>query len=164
MPNWNDDVHLFMTYWFSGFAEGLASIDETARQTVLHACGAACARSYTAALFQQTWQASTSLEDFLTRLAASFPEAVYEPVEPGLIQVRYSRCACDLVCLGLVTSPLLCECSAQNLKSNFTSALSHPVDVTLQTSILRGSPTCEFLVRLGDRPPAPSANAQGYST
>jgi len=154
MPDWNDDVQHFMAYWFSGFAEGLANIDETARQTLLHACGAACARSYTAALFQQTWQASASLEDFLTRLSVSFPEAAYEPVAPGLIQVRYSHCACDLVRLGLVTSPLLCECSAQNLKSNFASALNCPVDVTLQTSILRGSPTCEFLVRLGDRPPA----------
>lgn len=158
MPDWNEDVHNFMAYWFSGFAEGLASIDETARHTLLHACGAACARSYTAGLFRQTWQASASLEDFLTRLSTSFPEAVYERVAPGQIHVRYARCACDLVRLGLVTSPLLCECSAQNLESNFAAALERPVAVTLQTSILRGSPTCDFLVRLGDDP---SAKARG---
>lgn len=148
MPEWNDDVKHFMTYWFAGFAEGLASLDAPARKTLLDACGRACARSYTAARFQEAWKNSAGMADFLAALSLSFPEAVYELVHPGLVRVRYRRCACDLVQLGLITSPLLCDCSAQNLQSNFAGALGKEVTVRPESSILRGAEECTFVVTL----------------
>jgi hypothetical protein len=149
MPAWDDDVKNFMTYWFAGFVDGLSGLDEPARQRVLRACGKACARSYTAEVFRRARQSSPDLPAFLAALAASFPEAAYELVSPSEIRVRLARCACDLVVHGLVTSPLLCDCSAQNLETNFSEALGEPVEVTLETSILRGADRCAFTVKLG---------------
>jgi hypothetical protein len=150
VPEWDEGVEHFLRYWFSGFVEGLESVDEPARRAILHACGRACARSYTAAVFRQAREQSAGLAEFLAALAARFPEARYEPLTPTTFRVCYARCACDLVTRGLVESPLLCECSAENLRENLASALDVPVTVTLESSILGGAPECVFLVSLAE--------------
>ena len=148
MPEWDEGVRHFMTYWFSGLMNGLESVDEPARRTILRECGKACAESYTAEVFQDARERSTDMEAFLAVLAARFPEATYEQLTSGTIRVRYTRCACDLVKCGLVKSSLICECSAYNLQENFERAWGIPVSVTLETSILQGAPQCVFLVSL----------------
>lgn len=161
MPEIDRDLKNFMEFWFSGFASGLENIDESARDAVLRECGKACARSYTAGVFREAWNESTDMAEFLAALGERFPDASYEllDAEPGArpgaepgaetIRVRYSRCGCDLVETGLVTSPLICDCSAHNLRENFAQALERPVAVTLESSILRGATRCEFSVVLG---------------
>jgi hypothetical protein len=157
MPEWDEGVRDFLRYWFSGFVDGLESIDESARQAILHACGRACARSYTAAVFREAREQSAGQASFLAALAARFPEARYEQLTSTTLRVRYARCACDLVTCGLVESPLLCECSAENLRENLASALGVPVAVTLESSILGGAPECVFMVSLAEavEPPEP---------
>jgi len=139
-------VGRFLTYWFSGLMNGLESVDEAARKAILQECGKACAESYTAAAFRDAWEQSVDMEDFLALLAAKFPEAIYQQLASGSIQVRYSRCACDLVTRGLVQSSLICGCSAYNLQENFERAWGIPVRVTLESSILEGGTQCAFLV------------------
>jgi hypothetical protein len=148
MPELDEEVKHFMTYWFSGLMNGLESVDESARKAILRECGRACAQSYTAEVFQDARKHSADMDAFLASLAARFPEATYEMLTPQTISVRYADCACDLVKYGLVKSPLICECSAHNLRENFGRALGIPVTVTLETSILRGTTHCAFLVSL----------------
>lgn len=146
MPEGDEGVRHFLTYWFSGWMDGLESVDEVARETILRECGKACAESYTAEVFQDAREQSTDMAGFLAFLTAKFPEATYKPLASGSIRVRYSRCECDLVTGGLVQSSLICGCSAYNLQENFERAWAIPVRVTLESSILEGAPQCEFLV------------------
>jgi hypothetical protein len=138
----------FMTYWFAGLVNGLEGVDNEARGTILRECGKACAHSYTVQVFQDARRHSADVDAFLARLGARFPEATYKKIDLCTIRVRYDRCECDLVKCGLVKSPLICECSAYNLKENFERALGTPVAVTIESSILRGGAWCGFLVSL----------------
>ncbi|MBN1260530.1 MAG: hypothetical protein JXB35_07600 [Anaerolineae bacterium] len=147
MSGWDEDVQQFLAYWFSGFAEGLAALDVASQDCMLRACGRACAASYTSEVFETAWRESGSLGRFLERLAIAFPAVHYEQLAPRTIRVCIERCGCDLVNLGLVTSPLLCACSMHNLRENFAHALGIPVEVVMETTILQGGAQCEFLVR-----------------
>jgi hypothetical protein len=151
MPEWNEEVRHFLTYWFSGLMDGLKSVGEPARKAILRECGKACAASYTAEVFQDARERSTNMEGFLAVLAARFPEATYEQLTLDTIRVRYSRCACDLVQGGLVKTPLICGCSVYNLQENFERAWGIPVSVVLESSLLEGASQCAFLVSL-ERP------------
>ena len=138
----------FLGHWFAGLMEGLETIDERARDSILQACGRACARSYTTERFRDAWQASSDLDSFLIELANRFPEATYTEIAPRVIEVRYAYCACDLVKSGWVNSPTLCQCSAHNLGENFEQATGRPVVVTTVSSILDGAAFCVFQVAL----------------
>lgn len=148
MPESREEPYQFMKFWFSGLVSGLEKADEPAREAILQECGKACARSYTAAVFQEARKDSDEMETFLAALGARFPGAAYELINAETIRVRYSKCACDLVETGLVDSPVICRCSAHNLRENFERALEKPVTVTLESSILQGASRCEFLVSL----------------
>ncbi len=139
----------FLAHWFSGLTKGLENLDAPSRTILLRECGQACARSYTAQVFREAWQrAGSDMARFLAELAARFPGATYTQTSADTLQVRYGgACGCDLVRLGWVTSPALCECSAHNLQANLAAALERPVAVTLQTSPLRGGEACVFEVR-----------------
>ncbi len=159
MSHVDDDLKHFMKFWFAGFTEGLENADSAARDSILRECGKACAGSYTAEVFREARKASGgtggSMAGFLAALSERFPDSTYQLLDaaPGAetIRVRYSRCGCDLVENGLVTSPVICGCSAHNLRENFEQALGEPVTVTLESSILGGAGHCEFLVSLGNR-------------
>ena len=137
----------FLFQWFSGLERGLKRMDDAARSVLLQECGKACADSYTAEQFRQAKAESGDLDDFLHRLAQRFPEAAYKKISANSLNVCYSRCECDLVKRRLVTTPLLCECSMHNLKANFEAALGVPVEVTTESTILRGNLQCAFVVR-----------------
>jgi predicted hydrocarbon binding protein len=148
MPDSKEELKRFMKFWFTGLVNGLEKVDEPAREVILQECGKACARSYTAAVFQEARKDSDDIETFLAALGARFSGATYELIDAETIRVCYSKCACDLVEAGLVDSPLICRCSAHNLHENFERALEKPVTVTLESSILQGASRCEFLVLL----------------
>ena len=151
MSEWDEGVRHFLLYWLSGLVNGLESVDEPARRTILRKCGKACAASYTAEVFESAREHSADMAGFLALLATKFPGAAYEQLDSSTIRVRYTNCACDLVKCGLVKSPLLCECSAYNLQENFERAWGIPVSVTLESSILEGAAQCTFKVSLGRR-------------
>jgi len=138
----------FLTYWFAGWLRGMDDLDEPSRRKVLHECGKACAHSYTVQVFREAQEKSTGLESFLENLDQRFPTAQYERVSPDTIKVTYNECGCDLLKLGLVQSPTLCECSAANLRENFEQSLGGLVSVSIESSILRGENQCVLIVTL----------------
>ncbi len=148
MLEWDEGLQHFMTYWFSGLIEGLEEVDDEARETILRACGKACAHSYTVERFREAKRDSANLDGFLAQLAGKFPEARYEKIDLHTIRVNYDYCGCDLVKCGLVKSPLICECSAHSLQENFERSLGTPVAVAIESSLLRGGACCTFLVSL----------------
>jgi hypothetical protein len=142
MSEWDNEFRRFLTYWVSGFLDGLAKTDERARETILGECGKACARSYTAQVFQDARRQSTDMDAFFVYLADRFPGATYERTDARTMRVRYATCECDLVRHRLVTSPMLCACSAHNLRENLEQSLGVPVSVAIESSILRGGTHC----------------------
>jgi len=140
----------FLKFWFSGFENGLGQVDGDAQDTILRACGLACAHSFTAQAFQEAKQQSSELDAFLVNLAGKFRAVLFEKVDERNISVTYRQCFCDLVTLGWVKTPVLCKCSATNLKENFESSLGRPVQVVMKSSILGGAEKCSFEVVLLD--------------
>lgn len=136
----------FLRYWFRGFINGMKQVDEKSQEAIFKACGGACAESYTEQVFREARQNSEDLNSFLAQLARRFPGASYESIDEHRIFVRYHKCGCDLVINGWVRSPMLCKCSASNLRQNFEGSLGRPVQVRLVSSILGGAEECSFEV------------------
>ena len=132
----------FLDYWFSGFIRGIETLDKPSRNIVLQECGKACAQSYTVQIFREMRKNSTDLDSFLRNLSQRGSGSKYERTGPNTIKATYDTCGCDLVRLGLVKSPTLCECSAANLRENLEQSLGIPVSVSVESSILRGGTTC----------------------
>ena len=150
MSEWDVGLQGFFTHWFSGLAEGLEGVDADSRTVILSACGKACAHSYTVQIYQETRQNSSGIDSFLEALAVRLPTAHYEKVGLNSIRVTYRECGCDLVRLGLVSSPLLCECSARNLQENIECSLGRVASVEIQSSILRGGEQCVLTVTMAE--------------
>ncbi len=142
------DQENFLSYWFSGYANGLEQMDESAQDTLLRACGLACGQSYTFQVFAEAYARSANLDEFLLELGQVFPPSRYERVAENKIKVNIAQCGCDLIRLGWVKSPIQCKCSVYNLQQNFAHALQKPVQVRLLSSILGGADACEFEVTL----------------
>lgn len=138
----------FLEHWFAGFEKGLEKLDDTARRRLLSECGRACADSHTRAIFREAASAGDGLAGFLERLGRSIPDAAYRIVEENVVEVIYTRCGCDLVANGWVSSSALCACSVHTLEENFRTALERPVRVRMTASILGGASRCRFLVTL----------------
>ncbi len=106
--------------------------------------------SYTVQIFRQVKEKSADLDAFLQNLSARGPGASYERTGPNTIKATYKNCGCDLVRLGLVKSPALCECSAANLRENLEQSWGRSASVEVESSILRGGTACVLRVTLGD--------------
>jgi hypothetical protein len=138
----------FFDYWFAGFSRGLETLDEPSQRKVLHECGKACAQSYTVQKFRQVKQSSADLDTFLLNLSRESTGSKYERTGSNTIRATYNNCGCDLVRLGMVKSPALCECSAANLRENLEQSLGIPTSVAVETSILRGGTQCVLMATL----------------
>lgn len=138
----------FLKHWVGGVFAGIEDLDNAAQERFFTACGQACGDSYTVRIFREAQAESSSLESFLTRLGEKFPEASYRLFDDGQIEVTYHACGCDLVRLGWVKTPLLCQCSLRNLAYNFSQALSREVRVECKQSILMGDDFCKFFVSI----------------
>lgn len=142
----SSDLKNFLDYWFAGFTRGIEALDAPAQKKVLAECGKACGHSYTVHVFREARQNSADVESFLQNLSRRFPGSKYERMSAHTIKATYKTCGCDLVRLGLVTSPVLCECSAANLRENLQQALGISASVTVESSILRGGTQCILIV------------------
>jgi hypothetical protein len=138
----------FLDYWFAGFSRGLEELDEPSRKKVLSACGKACAQSYTIQVFREVKEKSTDLDSFWRNLSARVSGSKYEKLDERTIRATYAACGCDLVRLGLVQSPPLCECSAANLRENIEQSLGMSASVKVVSSILRGGKNCVLIAVL----------------
>ena len=148
MPEIEPELRHFFQHWFAGLMQGIEALDDTARRGLLARCGEACAASYTAEVFSRARAESADWAGFLGNLSRAFPGAGYTWDGVDTVHVCYAACGCDLVRLGLVTSPTLCECTVANLRANFQAAVGVPVAVTLEGSLLRGDACCALQVRV----------------
>jgi len=140
----------FLDYWFAGFVRGIDSLDEPSQRKVLYECGKACAQSYTVQVFRDVKQNSVDIDSFLQNLSRRGSGSTYERIGSNMIKATYNQCGCDLVRLGLVKSPTLCECSAANLRENLQQSLGVSASVTVESSILRGGTHCVLIASLQD--------------
>lgn len=140
----------FLDYWFAGFVRGIDSLDEPSQRKVLYECGKACAQSYTVQVFRDVKQNSVDIDSFLQNLSRRGSGSTYERIGSNMIKATYSQCGCDLVRLGLVKSPTLCECSAANLRENLQQSLGVSASVAVESSILRGGTHCVLIASLQD--------------
>jgi hypothetical protein len=138
----------FLDYWFAGCMRGLEELDGPSRAKVLSECGKACAQSYTVQVFREVKEKSADADSFWRNLSARGSGSKYDKLAANTIRATYNSCGCDLVRLGLVKSPALCECSAANLRENIEQSLGIPASVTVETSILRGGKQCVLIVAL----------------
>ena len=141
----------FLDYWFAGFVRGMDALDESSQRSVLHECGKACAQSYTVQIFREVKKNSGDLDSFLQNLSQGGSGSKYERIGSNTIRATYNGCGCDLVRLGLVRSPTLCECSAANLRENLEQSLGISASVTVESSILRGGTHCVLVVTFDKR-------------
>ena len=151
MDQKDDELNNFLAYWFAGFSSGIDFLDANSRQKILNECGKACARSYTTAIFKKARENSNDMKELLERLHEYLPDGQFEMLENGSIRATYLRCSCDLVRLGLVGSPNLCECSAANFAENLKNALGVPVSVEIESSILRGAECCVLIASFDEK-------------
>lgn len=138
----------FLDYWYAGFMRGIEALDEPSRKKVLAECGKACAESYTVQVFREAKQNSVDLDSFLRNLSQKGSGSKYERIGENTIRATYNKCGCDLVRLGLVKSPTLCECSAANLRENLQQSLGKSASVAVESSILRGGTHCVLIATL----------------
>jgi len=138
----------FLDYWFAGFVRGMESLDESSQRKVWHECGKACAQSYTIQVFREVKQKSADLDSFFLNLSQRGSGSKYERIGSRTVRVTYNSCGCDLVRLGLIQSPKLCECSAANLRENLEQSLGISASVIVESSILRGAAQCVLMVTL----------------
>lgn len=138
----------FYSYWFSGLTCALTEMDTVSRSAVLTHCGRACSNSYTKAIYVEEFALSKTINEFLIRLKKRFPDLQIETKDRDIF-FTYSKCGCDLVKNGHVTTPLLCACSAASLCYNWEALLGKDnVQVTLLGSILGGNDCCRLRVHL----------------
>ncbi|MGB7537116.1 MAG: hypothetical protein WBM17_01130 [Anaerolineales bacterium] len=142
----------FLDYWFAGFTRGLEELDPPSREKVLSECGKACAQSYTIQVFREVREKSPDPDSFWRNLSARFTGSKFEKLDERTVRATYGACGCDLVRLGMVKSPALCECSAANLRENIEQSLGIPASVMVESSILRGGKNCVLIVTLIPEP------------
>jgi hypothetical protein len=115
---------------------------------VFSACGKACAQSYTILVPCEVKEKSADPDSFWWKLSARGSGSKYEQLDERTIRVTYAACGCDLVRLGLVNSPALCECAAANLRENIEQSLGIPASISVESSILRGGKSCVLTATL----------------
>lgn len=63
--------------------------------------------------------------------------------------IVFDRCFCPMVMEDTSSvSPVLCYCTLGSLKKKFKLALGRDVDVTMETTVLRGDPRCRFQIHV----------------
>ena len=139
----------FYRHWFCGFGQALPGLDDQSIDTLMSHCGRACSGSYSKQVYIEASRAADSLDALIAGLNQRFDEMAARRVSGETIEVVYTRCACDLVRDGLVSSPKLCLCSLKSLRYNWEAVLGEgSVDCRLEQSILGGGDCCRFFIKI----------------
>lgn len=138
----------FYRHWFHGFDQYLADADAVSLDALMTHCGRACSESYSKQVYLDAWRASQTLNAFIMRLNEVFSEMEARCTSEDTVEIVYTRCACDLVKNGHVSSPKLCLCSLKSLRCNFEAVLGeNSVECRMEQTILGGADRCRFTVK-----------------
>ncbi|MHA2226289.1 MAG: hypothetical protein ACXAC8_13860 [Candidatus Hodarchaeales archaeon] len=143
---WDSEFKKFLKQWFSGLMEGMEQLNDETWPKILEMTGRACARVHAVELFQNTWENSENMDDFIIKINTALGAKIYERIDDKTLSASYSQCYCPLVKHGLIDSPILCNCSPNWLIENFETILEKPVTVTTNRTIIRGAKTCNFTI------------------
>ena len=139
----------FARLWFSGFGEGLESLDSQSREALLAPCAGRCADSCPVGLYEKAWAGAGGDIGRFFSLLGQAPGIDTKEGEPGKSwHIIYPACGCDLVAGGYAATPALCECSRLSISYCLRRALPYGFTVTKEKTILQGDGCCRFLVEL----------------
>ncbi len=121
-------------------------VDDKTRAKVLEACGRTCLPASLKEKARKLHKSADGLDGFLQGLEKLWPQVKRAG---GRVFVVYPQCYCHLLkgFSGKI-SPSFCLCSVGYVKELFEHALGRPVEVDLETSIVRGDAECRFAVKL----------------
>lgn len=111
----------------------------------------ACSASYSRAVYERAFAGGRDIPSALEELKREFPDFDYS-LEGNRVEIRYSRCGCDLVRDGKASSPALCACSVASCLKNWETVLGKgSVSVELKESVLGGDGRCVLIVTITKR-------------
>jgi len=132
--------------WISYLIDGLNEhVDEKTRAMILEQCGRQCQSQSFIKKVKDIYEKSDGIDDFLENLGR-----VYKHLrrEGDKIYVVYPKCYCSQVNKipkGKL-SGTYCNCSRGWAKALFEGALSRPVEVVKEKSIINGDSECKFRI------------------
>ena len=118
---------------------------------ILKSCGTMCCGVTSRSIAKQIGERSKSLKDVIERLNQKrLGGGRLKMTDENTITGGYDRCYCGMVSKTGTIFPDLtyCHCSTGWYKKLFETALGRPVDVKILRSIITGSKTCEFEIRI----------------
>jgi len=141
----------FLDTWFPGFCAGLDGLDPAARSALLRPCALVCSESYPVRIVRAAATTATNPAEFWRALEARMDDVHVEEEAEHSAVLTFSRCGCDLVSAGYVTTLSLCECSRLSVTHTLEAVFgSGSVEVSLLETILGGAERCRLLVEFSE--------------
>lgn len=137
-----------LSNWFKGFEDGIAKLSEEQRETFFRECGRNCVQCGTLQVYKDLFEQAAGDLDRFFAIADEQPGVRCETVEKDAVyNLYFLECTCELHKRGYVSTPLLCECSRQNIIYVLQSLWKdRTFQVTICESILRGSQHCKMRI------------------
>lgn len=115
---------------------------------IMKICGDKCCGEGHRKTVKKKYDESKSLEEFLDKI--SIKGVTYRLDNDNTIIAEYKRCFCGQVKNTKKTFPnkLYCECGNEFNKQYFSAAFGKTVEVELIKSVISGSDSCKFIIRI----------------
>ncbi|MHA2330170.1 MAG: hypothetical protein ACXACR_16755, partial [Candidatus Hodarchaeales archaeon] len=78
---WDSEFKKFLKQWFSGLMEGMEQLNDETWPKILEMTGRACARVHAVELFQNTWENSENMDDFIIKINTALGAKIYERID-----------------------------------------------------------------------------------
>lgn len=137
-------------FWFKGFLDGMAVLDEPQRERLFRSCARTCLAQGTMAMYGELFeQARGDLDEFFG-LVRDIPGVSARIERPGHAWcLIFETCSCPLHGAGYVDDPALCGCSRQSVTLAMHELWpDERFTVRLVQTVLRGDPVCELAIDL----------------
>ena len=138
----------FWSSWLCGLSKGLHALSTPARDTLLTACGRACAAPEVLPRMRALLLKASDTDAFFHSVGQRMAGVHVSSVLPGRVyDFLYQECGCPLYTEQGLREQWLCECSRHSLAWVMSELFpENPPQVTLLESILRGDPGCRLRV------------------
>ena len=133
-------------WWFTGFEEGLAALEEGERETLLRCCAENCLQMGMLDFYRGVQERTGGGIDEFFQALGEMGGLGTEIVRPGKeFWLIFRQCTCSLHTQGYMQTNLLCECSRQSvlhILRELWPGRSFRVDA--EDTILNGAQDCRF--------------------
>jgi len=141
-----------LKYWFEGFENAIARMEQHERESLFYECGKNCADKWVLNLYKNLFNKVNGDLDLFFQEMNSSEDVKGEIVELGRkYYLFFKKCYCGLHNEGYVNSPFLCECSRQSIIYVFNSIMPNKkLDVKICSTVLRNGNECKFSITMFD--------------